>query len=380
MFTKKWKNVSLSVMLMTKNEEKFLPTSLENLKFIASEIIIIDTGSTDNTKQIAEKMGAKVYQFKWNDHFGEVKEFGRKLCTSEWIWVYDADERIEAKNINKIYKLMQDTRYDAYNFAQKNVYPDWFSKTYLKAFYPNYHIVLFRNLPNLKYISRVHEGVHGLNPNRIGKGTFDTIHWAFRGDRQKNEIKKHEYYLWLSNKDKESGKFDKNALDFQLDESVYNTPVQQKRIQWVLKTIEKQHSTILDVGSGDGYITNLLRQNEHNVFSLEMSQIRIQRHFRRLGKEKLIQGNACYLPFKDNSFDYVYIGETLEHIINPGQVLQEAFRIAKHKVLFDLPRVRGGYNIDPHHIWGIECEDFDNNMFGIEFIKIRDKIGEKILE
>lgn len=367
-------------MMIVKNEEKFLPISLENLKFIASEIIIIDTGSTDNTKKIAQDMGAKVYDFVWNHNFADAKEFGRKLCKSDWIWCYDADERINSKDINKIYKLMQDSRFDAYKFAQRNVYPDWFSKTYYEAFYPNYHIVLFRNLPELKFVGRVHEGIYGLRANRIGKGTFDTIHWAFRGDRKNNEIKKHEYYLWLSNKDKESGKFDQNALDFQLDESVYKTEVQQKRIEWVLRTVEKSHSTILDVGSGDGYISNLFKEREHTVYSLEISQVRIQRHFRRYGKNGLIQGEAYHLPFKDHSVDYVYIGECLEHISNPGQALQEAFRVAKHKVLFDLPRVRGGYNIDPQHLWGVECEDFDNNMFGVEFVRIRKETDDEILE
>ena len=102
MFTKKVSKETLSVMLIVKNEEKFLPISLENLKFIANEIIIVDTGSTDNTKKIAENLGAKVYDFPWNHNFAEAKDFGRKLCTSDWIWTYDADERIEANNINKI--------------------------------------------------------------------------------------------------------------------------------------------------------------------------------------------------------------------------------------------------------------------------------------
>lgn len=93
------KNILLSVGIITKNEEKNLPNCLEGLKpllmAIPSELIIVDTGSTDQTKEIARKYTSKVYDFKWINDFSAARNETLKHASGEWYMYLDADEWIE---------------------------------------------------------------------------------------------------------------------------------------------------------------------------------------------------------------------------------------------------------------------------------------------
>ncbi|NHM29958.1 glycosyltransferase family 2 protein [Bacillus sp. C11] len=80
--------------MITKNEEKNLPVCLESVKKLVDEIIIVDTGSTDNTKHIALHYGAKVYDFEWNNDFSAARNYALSKSTSDWNLVLDADEKI----------------------------------------------------------------------------------------------------------------------------------------------------------------------------------------------------------------------------------------------------------------------------------------------
>ncbi|MDJ0692114.1 MAG: glycosyltransferase [Xenococcaceae cyanobacterium MO_188.B32] len=83
---------NLSLCAIVKNEEYFLPKCLESLKNIVDEIIILDTGSTDKTVEIAEQLGAKVYHFQWCDDFAVARNEALKYVQGEWVLVLDADE------------------------------------------------------------------------------------------------------------------------------------------------------------------------------------------------------------------------------------------------------------------------------------------------
>jgi glycosyltransferase involved in cell wall biosynthesis len=103
--------MKISACLMVKNEEKFLPQCLESIQPMVDEIIVVDTGSTDNTIQIAESFGAKVYHSPWQDNFS----FHRNESISyaddgSWVLIIDADERLvkfpNCKGINDLKKWL----------------------------------------------------------------------------------------------------------------------------------------------------------------------------------------------------------------------------------------------------------------------------------
>jgi Flp pilus assembly protein TadD len=90
----KGKRPSLSVCMIVKNEEKYLPGCLESLKPIADEMIIVDTGSKDATRDIAEIFGARVFDYEWQGDFAAARNISLEHASGDWILVMDADERI----------------------------------------------------------------------------------------------------------------------------------------------------------------------------------------------------------------------------------------------------------------------------------------------
>lgn len=83
---------SLSVCLIAKNEESNLPLCLASLRTLADEIIVVDTGSKDRTREIARLFGAKVFDFPWNGNFSDARNESLRHASCRWILVMDADE------------------------------------------------------------------------------------------------------------------------------------------------------------------------------------------------------------------------------------------------------------------------------------------------
>jgi glycosyltransferase involved in cell wall biosynthesis len=80
--------------MIVKNEEKNLSRCLESVKGFVHEMIVVDTGSTDQTKEIARSFGAKVFDFEWNGDFSAARNYAFSKSDSEWNLVLDADEQI----------------------------------------------------------------------------------------------------------------------------------------------------------------------------------------------------------------------------------------------------------------------------------------------
>ena len=100
--------VTLSVCMIVKNEEDNLPRCLEGLKDMADEIVIVDTGSSDRTIEIAKGLGAKVYEYEWTDNFSDARNFAFSKATCDFIYSADADETIDADNLQRFKDLMRD--------------------------------------------------------------------------------------------------------------------------------------------------------------------------------------------------------------------------------------------------------------------------------
>lgn len=92
-------NEGLSLCMIIKNEEKVLQGCLDAIQGYVSEIIIVDTGSTDDSKEIAKRYTDKIYDFTWCNDFSKARNFAISKTTKNWILVLDADEFIT--NINK---------------------------------------------------------------------------------------------------------------------------------------------------------------------------------------------------------------------------------------------------------------------------------------
>lgn len=99
--------MKLSVAIITMNEERILETTLKSIKNIADEIIIVDSGSTDKTEEIAKKYGANFIYKEWSG-YGPQRNFAIESCQGEWVLNIDADEEISPELEKEIIKVIND--------------------------------------------------------------------------------------------------------------------------------------------------------------------------------------------------------------------------------------------------------------------------------
>ena len=100
--------ITISLCMIVKNEEKVLKRCLDSVRDLVDEMIIVDTGSTDRTKEIAAAYpGAKIYDFTWVDDFAKARNFAFSKATCDYIYSADADEEINEENRKKFMRLKQ---------------------------------------------------------------------------------------------------------------------------------------------------------------------------------------------------------------------------------------------------------------------------------
>lgn len=114
----------ISACMIVKNEEEFLPNCLNSIKGVVDEIIIVDTGSTDNTVTIAKEFKAKVYHHPWNDSFSEARNHCLNHASGDWILQIDADEELEQADIPKLRLAISDNRYNGIIIAIQSIIKD----------------------------------------------------------------------------------------------------------------------------------------------------------------------------------------------------------------------------------------------------------------
>ena len=114
--------IPLSVALIAHNEEKNLPDCLRSVVF-ARQIVVVDSGSSDDTVRIAVEAGCDVFTEKWRG-FGPQKQFAVDQCRELWVLVLDADERIPVETARVIRRIVSDDpgSVAGYNFPRKNFF------------------------------------------------------------------------------------------------------------------------------------------------------------------------------------------------------------------------------------------------------------------
>lgn len=148
-------NKTISLCMIVKNEEKVLDRCLSSVENIVDEIIIIDTGSTDSTMEIARKYTEKVYSYQWADDFAAARNRSLEYAESDYILVLDADEYLES---DADLKKVVESGKDYYLTRIRNLLSFGWAHTHTA-------IRLFVNKPQLKYKNRLHEHLDTMNEN-----------------------------------------------------------------------------------------------------------------------------------------------------------------------------------------------------------------------
>lgn len=323
------RGVRLSQCMIVKNEEKNIERALSWGKDIVYEQIVVDTGSTDRTVEIAERMGAKVYHFEWIDDFAAAKNYAIELAKGDWIAFLDADEYFPPEDVSKLIPILRDLQHSKYEVLLTNIlHLDKDGKAAESSTYMR----IFRNRPGLRYRGRIHEELASEN------GTIQFI------DGTADLSIYHTGYL--------------QSAEGDICKSKRNVPL-------IEKTLEEEPDNYVMMGYlGDGYV-NLKRYDEAIVLyqkaieylvkeELSEYDARSAATFKNLMRvllkikgdvgaaEKVYQQAVRSLP-KNGDFDYVmgeeYIGlgrqkDAVHHLERGIGILEKFGNTQKTDLLF----------------------------------------------
>jgi len=200
----------LSLCLITKNEENNLPSCLNSVKDLADEIIVVDTGSKDKTKEIARQFTDKIYDFVWSDDFSAARNESLKHASGDWILVLDADEIIAVEDHQKIKEAINDWNVSGYrvmtkNYSNQSSVQGWlparsdnqYAKDY-SGWHPSFKVRLFQRKDNFSFVGEVHELVDASIEKSAGKISLLKVPVHHYGlDSSKDKIAR---YLELTSK------------------------------------------------------------------------------------------------------------------------------------------------------------------------------------
>ncbi len=169
--------------MIVKNEEDCIERCLKGVEHVVDEMIIVDTGSTDNTIDICKSYGATIHSFQWNHDFSAARNFGLEKASGDWILWLDADEEVDAKDRYKLRDVLYWNDYDLLSIHLINYYGETIDpEKVLSIAHPR----LFRNGLGFKFQNRIHEtlNVHEIlseeeYPHRTGLAPIKVFHYGY---------------------------------------------------------------------------------------------------------------------------------------------------------------------------------------------------------
>jgi len=169
--------MKLSLCMIVKDEEENMDKCLRNIKDVVDEIIVVDTGSKDNTPLIANGLGAKVYHFKWCEDFSAARNESLKYATGDYIMYIDADDRISRDDAEKILRLkkeLPEKKNLAYALKIVLASPEAINSS-------AYQISIFPNLPGISFEYPIHEQIVPSLKRKGIKAVFTDIKIEHKG-------------------------------------------------------------------------------------------------------------------------------------------------------------------------------------------------------
>ena len=146
---------TLSLCMIVKDEESNIRRCLESIKSIADEIIIVDTGSSDKTKDICSEFTDRIYDYEWNDNFADARNFSIQKASSDWILWMDADEELYITSISRLKEYLDMEELAFYSIKMLHIFET--APEYDKRLYISYNYRLFRNRLHFKFEGAIHE-------------------------------------------------------------------------------------------------------------------------------------------------------------------------------------------------------------------------------
>jgi len=181
--TKLRKKPTICLAMIARNEENFIARALESAKLVCDRMVVVDTGSTDNTMRIARECGAEVIESPWQDSFSQARNVSLAAVREDWALILDADDELDVNDIPRLLKCARDKKANCWNFPNISLAANG------KQQGRHYNARLFRPGAGYRYHGRVHNQL--INAN----GTMST---EFSVDA---EVKIYHYGYALSPED-----------------------------------------------------------------------------------------------------------------------------------------------------------------------------------
>ncbi|MGZ4203474.1 MAG: glycosyltransferase, partial [Thermoleophilaceae bacterium] len=171
----------ISLTMIVKDEEEMLPRCLEAIHDVVDEMIIVDTGSSDRTVEIAESLGAKVLHHEWTGDFSEARNVSLEAASGDWFMYLDADEVLVREDAKQLRKLAGHVWREAFFVVETN-----FTGDLDDGMAVNHNTLrMFRNRPEYRFKDRIHEQIaHSLPsnmPERIEQPSVRIEHYGYLG-------------------------------------------------------------------------------------------------------------------------------------------------------------------------------------------------------
>lgn len=149
--------ITISLCMIVKNEERILARCLDSIADLVDEIIIVDTGSTDRTREVADRYTDKLFAFDWIDDFSAARNFAFSKASMEYIYSADADEVLDAENRER-FRLLKETLLPEIEIVQMKYANQLQFKT-VYNYDEEYRPKLFKRLREFVWEAPIHETV-----------------------------------------------------------------------------------------------------------------------------------------------------------------------------------------------------------------------------
>ncbi|MGZ4293046.1 MAG: glycosyltransferase [Solirubrobacteraceae bacterium] len=173
--------LSISLCMIVRDEEQMLPRCLAAAAPAVDEIIVVDTGSTDATVEIARSFGAKVIEFPWTGSFSDARNVSFEAATGDWVMYLDADEILVTEDIEQLRTLSGRTWREAFYLVETSYTGELGDGGAIV----NNALRLFRNRPEYRFKDRLHEQIaHTLPtyiPGRVEQTAVRVTHYGYLG-------------------------------------------------------------------------------------------------------------------------------------------------------------------------------------------------------
>lgn len=170
----------LSAALIVKNEERYLADCLASIQDLVDEFVIVDTGSTDATPDIARQFGARLFHYPWSGDFSAARNFGLEQLRGDWVLYVDADERLRPADYGAVRALLGNPECIG---AHVQLHPR-------PGVTPYWVLRLFRNHPLIRFRGLIHENMwpgvleyRALHGGYIGHTKLAFDHQGYTGDQ-----------------------------------------------------------------------------------------------------------------------------------------------------------------------------------------------------